>query len=87
MRYVNQVLRKELNQESTIYMNDIFIMDKKITKHREKIRRILEKLQETGLQTKQNKYKFEKSEIEILERIINKEGVKSNSEHLQAIRK
>ena len=43
-RYVNQVLRKELDRESTIYMNDIFIMDKEITEHREKIRRILEKL-------------------------------------------
>ena len=61
-------------------------MNKKITKYRKKIRQILRKLQEIELQTKQNKYEFEKLEIEILERIISKEEVKSSSEHLQIIR-
>ena len=63
-------------------MNDIFIMNKEITKHRKKIRRILRKLQEIELQAKQSKCEFEKLEIEILERIINKKGVKLNLEHL-----
>ena len=63
-------------------MDDIFIMDKEVTEHRERVRRILEKLQKIGLQTKQNKCEFEKSEIEILGRIINKEGVRPSSDHL-----
>ena len=63
-------------------MNDIFIINKRITKHEEKVRRILEKLQEIGLQTKQSKCKFEKLEIEILERIINKKRIRSSPEHL-----
>ena len=85
-RYVNQVLKKELDQESTIYMDDIFIMDKRITEYRERIRRILEKLQEIGLQTKQSKCEFKKPEIEILERIINKKGVRPSPEHLRTIK-
>ena len=67
-------------------MDDIFIMDKGIMKHRERIRRILRKLQKTELQTKLNKYEFEKPEIEILGRIINKEGVRPSPEHLQTIK-
>ena len=63
-------------------MNDIFIMDKEITKHRKRIRRILEKLQEIELQTKQNKCKFEKFKIKIFGRIINKERVRSSSKYL-----
>ena len=57
-------------------------MNKEIMKHRERIRRILKKLQEIELQTKQNKYEFEKLEIEILERIINKEEIRSSPEYL-----
>ena len=67
-------------------MDDIFIMDKRVTEHRERICRILKKLQETELQTKQNKYEFEKPEIEILGRIINKEGVRPSLEHLRTIK-
>ena len=63
-------------------MNDIFIMNKEITKYRERIRRILRKLQKIGLQTKQNKYEFEKLEIEIFERIINKKRVRPSPKHL-----
>ena len=74
--------KEKLDQESTIYMNDIFIMDKGVTKHRERIRQILEKLQKIGLQTKQNKCEFEKPEIEIFGRIINKKGVRPSPKHL-----
>ena len=67
-------------------MNDIFIINKEIIKHRKRIRQILKKLQEIRLQTKQNKYKFEKLEIEILERIINKKRMRPSSKHLQIIK-
>ena len=85
-RYANQVLKEELDQGSTIYMDDIFIMDKEATEHRKRTRRILGKLQEAGLQAKLSKCEFEKPEIEILGRIINKEGVRPSPEHLQTIR-
>ena len=68
-------------------MNDIFIINKKITKYRKRVRQILKKLQKIGLQIKQNKCEFEKLEIKILERIINKEKIKSSPEHLQTIKK
>ena len=76
------MLKKKLNQESTIYINDIFIMDKEVIKHRERIRRILKKLQKIGLQIKQSKCEFEKLEIEILGRIINKKEIRPNPKHL-----
>ena len=67
-------------------MNNIFIINKKVIKYRERVRRILKKLQEIELQTKQSKYEFEKFRIEILERIINKKEIRSSLEYLRIIR-
>ena len=67
-------------------MNDIFIMDIEVMKYRKRVRRILKKLQKIELQTKQNKCKFEKLEIEILGRIINKNGVRPSPKHLRTIK-
>ena len=61
-------------------------MNKKIMKYRKRVRRTLKKLQKVGLQTKQNKYEFEKFEIEILERIINKKEIRSSPEYLRIIK-
>ena len=43
-RYVNQILKKELDQENIIYINDIFIINKETIKHQKRIRQILKKL-------------------------------------------
>ena len=51
-------------------MNDIFIMKKIKKEHREKTRKILEKLLKTRLRIKLFKSKFEKEEVKFLEHII-----------------
>ena len=61
-------------------------MNKKIKKHRKRVRRILKKLQEIGLQTKKNKCKFEKLEIEIFEWVISKKEVRSSPEYRRVIK-
>ena len=69
-----------------IYINDIFIMKKIKEKHRERIRKILEKLLKTGLKIKFFKSKFKKKEVKFLRYIIEREDIKSDSEKIRILK-
>ena len=68
-------------------MNDIFIMKKIKKEHREKIRKILEKLLTTRLRIKFFKNEFEKKEVKFLRYIIGRRDVKSDSEKVRILKK
>ena len=56
-------------------------------KHRERIRRILEKLLKIELKIKFFKNEFEKKKIKFLEYIIKRENIKSDSKKIKILRK
>ena len=81
------MLQKELDNGVLIYINDIFTMKKIKREHRERIRRILEKLLKTGLRIKFFKSKFEKEKVKFLRHIIRKEDIKLDSEKIRILKK
>ena len=85
-RFVNQILQKELNKETMIYINDIFIIKKIKKEHRERTRRILKKLLTTELRIKFFKNEFEKKEVKFLGYIIEQEDIKSDPEKIKILK-
>ena len=76
-----------MNEEVLVYMNDIFTIKKTKKEHRERIRRTLKKLLKIELRIKFSKSKFEKEEVKFLGYIIEKEGIKLDSEKVKTLRK
>ena len=67
-------------------MNDIFIMRKTKEEHRERTRKILEKLLKIELRIKFFKSEFKKEEIKFLEYIIERENIKSDPEKIRVFK-
>ena len=51
-KYVNWILREELNQERVAYVDDILVTGHNQVTHREKVQKILIKLYKAGLWAK-----------------------------------
>lgn len=58
-RYINQILKEEIDQEGISYMDDILVVMKTRKEHRSKVRQVLTVLLKTGLRMKQFKCEFE----------------------------
>ena len=85
-KYVNWVLREELDQERVAYVNNILVTGHNQVTHREKVQKILMKLYKAGLRAKLAKCRFEVSRVEFLGYVVGKEGVSTNPEKTQAVR-
>ena len=68
-------------------MNDIFIIKKIKKEHRERIRKILEKLLKIRLRIKFSKSEFEKEEVKFLEYIIERGDIKPDPEKVKTLKK
>ena len=51
-KYVNWILKEELNQEGVAYVDDILVTGHDQVTHREKVQKILMKLYRAGLRVK-----------------------------------
>ena len=69
------------------YMNDIFIMGKTRTEHRERTRKILRKLLTTRLRIKLFKSEFEKEEVKFLGHIIGQGDIRPDPEKIRVLKK
>ena len=85
-KYVNWVLREELDQEGVAYMNDILVTRHDQVTHREKVQKILIKLYKARLRAKLAKCQFEVPRVEFLEYVVGKEGVSTDPKKTQAVR-
>ena len=85
-KYVNWVLREELDQEEVAYVGDILVTGHDQVTHREKVQKILMKLYRAGLRAKLAKCQFEVPSVEFLKYVISKEGVSTDPEKTQAVR-
>ena len=85
-KYVNWVLRKELNQEGVAYMDNILVTGYNQVTHHEKVQKILMKLYRAKLWAKLAKCQFEVPRVEFLRYVVGKEGVSTDPEKTQAVR-
>ena len=85
-KYVNWVLRKELDQERVAYVDNILVIRNDQVTHRKKVQKILIKLYRAGLRAKLAKCQFEVPRVKFLGYVVGKEGVLMDSEKTQAVR-
>ena len=85
-KYVNWVLREELDQEGVAYVDNILVAGHDQVTHREKVQKILMKLYRARLRAKLAKCQFEVPRVEFLEHVIGKGGVSTDPKKTQAVR-
>ena len=74
-KYINWVLREELDQEGVAYVDNILVTGHDQVTHREKVQKILMKLYKAGLRARLAKCQFEVPTVEFLGYVVSKEGV------------
>ena len=85
-KYVNWVLREELDQEGVAYVDDILVTRHDQVTHREKVQKILMKLYRAGLRAKLAKCQFKVLRVEFLGYVVGKEKVSTDPKKTQAVR-
>ena len=85
-KYVNWVLKEELDQEGVAYVDDILVTGHDQVTHREKVQKILIKLYKARLRAKLAKCRFKVPRVEFLRYVVGKEGVSTDLEKTQAVR-
>ena len=68
-----------------IYLDDVIIFSKTPDEHIERLRGVLQKLQNVGLKLKPSKCEFFKERISYLGHIVSKNGVETDPKKIQVI--
>ena len=85
-KYLNWVLKEELDQEGVAYVDNILVTGHDQVTHREKVQKILMKLYRAGLQAKLAKCQFKVLRVEFLGYMVGKERVSIDPKKTQAVR-
>jgi hypothetical protein len=72
---MNNVFDEYLDDFVVYYIDDILIFSKNMEDHEHHVHLVLEKLQEVGLYTKLEKFKFHQFEVEFLGYVISTNGI------------
>jgi len=83
--YMNDVLFDYLHQFCQIYLDDIIIYSKTLKKHKQHVRLVLHRLQETDIQMNINKCKIHVQKIFFLKLLLFIEELKMNLRKVQAV--
>ena len=83
--FVNNVLRRYLDQFVIIYLNDILIYSKIKKKHVQHVRKILQVLKEADLRIKSDKSEFHVQNMQFLDFIITSQKLKMNLKKIEAV--
>ena len=85
---MNHILKDLINEgKVAVYLNDILIFTKDLTKHHEIVHRVLQILRENKLSLKPQKCKFEKEEMKYLRMIIGRGEVRMDPTKVAAVAK
>ncbi len=84
-KYINNILHEHLDKFCTAYLNDILIYFDNELEHEIHVKLILQKLQETDLQTNIIKCEFHVTQVSYLELIIIIKEIKMNSSKINII--
>lgn len=84
-RYIHIILFEYLDVFCTVFLDDILISSNDISRHQSRVKLVLEKLSNTGLQPKFIKYEFEITKTRYSGFIIWTEGIHLGPEKISAI--
>ena len=83
--FVNNVLRRYLDQFVIIYLNDILIYSKTREEHVKHVRKVLQALKEADLRIKSEKSEFHVQSVQFLEFIVTSQKLRMNSKKIKAV--
>ena len=83
--YINNTLHEYLHDFCTVYLDDILIYSDNEAEHEIHVKRVLQKLEEAGLQADITKCVFHVTQVSYLGLIIITEEVKMNSAKVNTI--
>ncbi len=83
--FMNDTLMNYLNEFVVAYLDDIIVYSNNKKKHIRHVRKILQRLRETNIQTDVNKCEFHTIETKFLEMIIERDDIKMNFENIKTI--
>ena len=84
---MDQILSGLQGIELFVYMDDIIIYSSSLEEHREKLRKLLGRLQAAGLTLQLEKCHFLCKEIAYLGHTITRDGVKPDTRKIEAVKK
>ena len=83
--FINNVLRKHLDQFVVVYLDDILIYSRTLSEHKVHVRQVLELLQEADLRVSLEKSYFHVQEVEFLGFLIRPNEIKMDPEKIKSI--
>ena len=83
--FINDVLGEYLDEFAFAYIDDILIYSETLEEHRTHVKKILKKLQESGLYAKLSKCEFEVQKTTFLGHIISDKGISMDPDKVKSI--
>ena len=83
---INDALQKYLNIFIIAYLDNILVFFKMMKEHVDHIKKILKQLNKRNLQLKSEKCEFYKKDVNFLEFIVGKKGIRMNSVKINTVR-
>src|ERR1700688_3235867 len=84
--FINDTLRPFLNIFCTAFLDDNLIYSDNLKEHKEHVRAVMTALKEAGFYLKAEKCDFHKEEIKYLGLIVGVNGIRIDSEKVQAVK-
>ena len=85
--YINKTLKRLVDIIYIIYLNDILVFNKNLTKHRRHVRQVLERFKDFELYINLKKCEFNIKKIEFLNFIVFTKESQMDSKRIQMIKK
>ncbi len=83
--FMNDTLMNYLNEFVIAYLDDIIVYSNSKKEHIQHVRKILQRLRETNIQTDVDKCEFHITETKFLDMIVERDDIKMNFEKVRAI--
>ncbi len=83
--FVNNVLRRYLNQFVIVYLNDILVYFKTKKEHVQHVKKVLQTLKKVDLRIKSEKSKFHVQSVQFLRFIVMSQNLRMNSKKIEVV--
>ena len=83
--FVNNVLRRYLNQFVIVYLNDILVYSKTTKEHVQHVKKVLQTLKKVDLRIKSEKSEFHVQSVQFLKFIVTFQSLRMNSKKIEAV--
>jgi len=83
--FVNNVLRRYLNQFVIVYLNDILVYSKTKKEHVQHVKKILQTLKKVDLCIKSEKSEFHVQSVQFLRFIVTSQNLRMNLKKIKAV--